>query len=847
MSSRYLVIHGHFYQPPRENPWILAIEPQDSAAPFENWNQRINRECYAPNCQSRLLDSRGRIERLVNNYEYLSFNFGPTLLSWLAQADPDTYRRIIAADKKAAAERGGHGPALAQVYNHIIMPLASTRDRLTQIRWGVEDFAARFGRWPEGLWLAETAVDLETLKWLAHEGLKFTVLSQTQAAAIRPLAKRKADEKGPKAEAKLGDDGDWLDVSDGRIDPREPYRVFWGDGPSDYLDVFFYDGPVSRAIAFERLLSDGRTFLDRITSAFGQPDPDGRPRLVNLATDGESYGHHFPFGDMALAWLFNHLEGEADEEEAIKLTNYGQYLEMFPPTKEARIIDNTAWSCAHGLERWRSDCGCGAGGGDGAWNHKWRTPLREGLNHLRDRLAEIFETEGAALLKDPWLARDEYIHVLVSNYNPEARRNFLAAHQIRPLSPAEAGRVWSLLESQLMSLYMFTSCAWFFDDIAGLEPVQNLRYALRAIELVQGLTRADLVGELSGYLEAIKPNNPDYSTGLEVWRKLVVPSSLSGRLLTAHWAAATILKVPQVLDFFVVPEFKSQTVTHLHGEGLEILAAQVQLTDRRLDLDDHHLCLAIYSGGTHLAILAGESGTPGSDAAQRTPEWLDEKKLRAALGESLKAPAALSIWELMIKLMPLTTRYVMEDLLPHCRGCLLSNLVGDIYENLKSRAQDIFHLHQHLLMMNRATGQPINWVERFLFRVRGEYELKRILGPSDFDRPINLAALTNLLHRRGLIGLARDDSLVAELGADFMRNCFSGLVRSETRHRHLAEILGFVRLIRAENFTVDFWESQNQWFVLAHNKSFLRLLSSEEKALLDDLGEALGFAPASLM
>ena len=836
MSDRYLIIHGHFYQPPRENPWILAIEPQDSASPFENWNQRINRECYAPNCQSRLLDQRGHIARLVNNYEYLSFNFGPTLLTWLSQADPATYRRILAADKKAAADRGGHGPALAQVYNHIIMPLASARDRLTQIRWGVEDFAGRFGRRPEGMWLAETAVDLETLRLLAQEGLQFTILSQTQGQAVRPLAARETP-------ARPGSpDPDWLDVSDGRIDPREPYRVFWGSGPSDYLDVFFYDGPVSRAIAFERLLSDGRTFLNRVEEAFGRPEPVGKPRLVNLATDGESYGHHFQFGDMALAWLFNHLEERAGEPEAIRLTNYGQYLEMFPPTKEARIVDNTAWSCAHGVERWRSDCGCSAGGGGGTWNQKWRTPLRDGLDWLRDELAAIFETEGAALFKDPWAARDGYVRVLLSNYDSATRRAFLAAHQRRPLDPAENALAWALLESQLMSQYMFTSCAWFFDDISGLEPVQNLRYALRAIELVQGLGRTDLVRGLGRYLETIRPNNPDYATGLEVWQKLVAPDSLSGRLLTAHWAAATILKVPRVLDFFVVPRFTGETVTHLRGDGLEILAAQVELTDRRLDRVDHHLCLAIYSGGTHLAILAGEAGSPGTSAAQTPPEWLDEKKLRAALGESLKAPAALSIWELMIKLMPLTTRYVMEDLLPYCRGRLLSTLVEDIYDNLKSRAQDIFHLHQHLLMMNRAAGQPINWVERFLFRVLGEYELKRILGPADFDRPVNLPALTNLLHRRGLVGLARDDSLVAELGADYLKNAFRTLTRSETRPRHLREILGFVRLIRSENFSFDFWESQNQWSELAGNQAFLNLMTPEERALMDELGQALGFA-----
>ncbi|MDR0882214.1 MAG: glycoside hydrolase, partial [Candidatus Adiutrix sp.] len=304
-GSRYLIIHGHFYQPPRENPWILAIEPQASAAPFNDWNQRIDRECYAPNGWARFLDEKGLISRLVNNYEHLSFNFGPTLLSWMAKAAPETYHRLILADRQATMAHGGHGSALAQVYNHLIMPLANHRDRLTQIRWGLMDFESRFGRRPEGLWLAETAVDLETLALLAREGLKFTILSQGQASAVRPLAG--------------GPDGPWQEVTGGRIDPREPYRVFWGSGPADYIDLFFYDGPVSRSIAFDRLLSDGQALLRRIEEAFGLPNDDGRPRLVNLATDGESYGHHFKFGEMALAWVFSHLEETAGQPGAIQL------------------------------------------------------------------------------------------------------------------------------------------------------------------------------------------------------------------------------------------------------------------------------------------------------------------------------------------------------------------------------------------------------------------------------------------------------------------------------------------------------------------------------------------------
>lgn len=822
MSSRYLIIHGHFYQPPRENPWILSIEPQDTAAPYENWNLKINRECYAANCRSRLLDGEGRISRLISNYEYLNFNFGPTLLSWMEKADPDTYGRIIAADRKAAEAKNGHGPALAQVYNHIIMPLANSHDRLTQIRWGILDFKTRFGRQPEGMWLAETAVDLESLKMMAQEGLKFTVLAQGQASAVRPLG---------------GGDKSWLPVDGGRVDPREPYRVFWGSGPSDYLDVFFYDGPVSRAIAFEQLLRDGATLLNRIEDAFGSPWDRSRPRLVNLATDGESYGHHFEFGDMALAWLFNKLEEESGQPDSIKLTNYAEFLSLFPPEKEARIFENSSWSCAHGVERWRSDCGCNTGGGQGKWNQKWRAPLREGLDQLRDQLAAIFESQ-ADMLKDPWAARDDYLRVVIHHYHPLAIDDFLKKHQKHELSPEEKQKVLSLLESQLMNLYMFTSCGWFFDEISGLEPVQNLRYALRAIELARSFSRDDLAAVLVAKLKSIVPNNHAYVDGVEIWTELVLPDSLSDRSLAAHWAAAAILNVPEAKSFFTYPKFRQHRQTSLTGENLDILALLLESEDPRVANVSQHICLAIYSGSTHLAILVGDY----EGELDQGPDWMDEDELSARLGEDLKAPAALNIWEMMLKLMPQTSRYVLEDLLPHCRGLLLATMVNDVYDDLKNRARDIFHLNQHLLMMNRAARKPPTWEERFIFRVMCESELKRLLAPAEKGQPINLGALTNLFTKKGLIGLIKDKPLVAELGENFFHNIFSNLIISKTPGRVLGEITDFLNLIEREQFKVDLWEIQNQWYELARVGQFTSRLGPGEKKQMEGMDLALGFS-----
>ncbi|UQZ88596.1 hypothetical protein C4J81_05000 [Deltaproteobacteria bacterium Smac51] len=841
MANRYLIIHGHFYQPPRENPWILAIEPQDSAAPFENWNARINRECYAPNARSRLLTAEGEIKKLINNYQYLSFNFGPTLLSWMETADPDTYARIVEADRAAAHKRDGHGPALAQVYNHIIMPLATERDKRTQVRWGIADFKRRYGRQPEGMWLAETAVDLATLQVMAEEGLKFTVLSQGQAGAVRPLAARPVKSAGRAAAKKTAKSAppvneEWLDVSGGRVDPREPYRVFWGTGPKDYIDVFFYDGPVSRSIAFENLLSDGRSLLSRVEQAFGQPKEDGSPRLVNLATDGESYGHHFQFGDMALAWLFNHLE-EQKGGDPIVLTNYGQYLALFPPVKEARIIDATSWSCAHGVERWRSDCGCNTGGGRGQWNQQWREPLRNGLDWLGGQLAETFEREAGRFLADPWAARDDYIQVVIADYSDEARADFIRKHQLGELDADDRRSVFKLMESQLMSLYMFTSCAWFFDDISGLEPVQNLRYALRAMELAQPYTRCDLVEGLLKYLSLIVPNETEYPGGLDIWRRLVTPDSLSGRALAAHWAAAELLEAPEVLSLFSTPNFNTGQVTRLSGEGLEVMAGSVELFDRRLGGGVTYQCLGIYSGGTHLAILVGEPEEPGVLA-----DWTDEKVLQTALGEELSALSTLSIWDSMVRLMPLASRFVMDDLLPHSRANLLSAMVSDVYDEIKNHTRDLFHLNQHLLMMHRSSGSPLSWVERFIFRVMGEAELKRILAPAGCGKPVNMVSLANVLNKRGLVGIAKDEPTLGELSAGFFDRSFRELETSTAPKRILGEIASFIKIVKEEDFQLDLWKSQNQWYDLLNDPAFMSRLAIDEMEAMREIGDLLGFA-----
>ena len=358
MSAKWVCIHGHFYQPPRENPWLEAIEPQPSAHPYRDWNERITAECYRPNMAARVVDNDNQIIRIVDNYQRMSFNVGPTLMSWLELHAPDVHQALVDADAASQLRFSGHGSAMAQAYNHVIMPLASLRDRSTQVRWGIADFRKRFGRAPEGMWLPECAVDTASLEALAAEGILFTVLAPHQAKAWRPA------------------NGEWRHTA---VDPGRAYKYPLPSGRT--IDLFFYDGAVAQAVAFERLLADGHKIIERMINR-GHAEGD-EPTLCHIATDGETYGHHHRYGDMALAWALAQVEGGW---QGTRLTNYGEFRARVPATWEVQLVENSSWSCAHGVERWREDCGCNSGGKPG-WNQRWRRPLRDALDFLRDQVA----------------------------------------------------------------------------------------------------------------------------------------------------------------------------------------------------------------------------------------------------------------------------------------------------------------------------------------------------------------------------------------------------------------------------------------------------------------------------
>ena len=507
---RYLCIHGHFYQPPRENPWLEAIELQDSAYPYHDWNERITAECYAPNGCSRILDSENRIVKIQNNYAWMSFNFGPTLLSWLKDKAPDTYRDILAADLSSSGRFSGHGSAMAQCYNHMIMPLANSRDKLTQVIWGIEDFRYRYGREPEGMWLPETAVDLETLDIFAQHGIRFTVLAPSQAKSM---------------------DGE--DVTGQRIDPTRAYSLKLPSGRA--INLFFYDGPISRAVAFEGLLNNGEQFARRLLDAFS--DQRDWPQLGNIATDGETYGHHHAHGDMALAYALDYIHSNG----LAKITNYGEYLEHFPPTHEVEILENTAWSCVHGVGRWNTNCGCNSGG-HGDWNQEWRAPLREALDWLRDEIATCYEKTAARYFKDPWTARNDYIHVILDR-SPESRERFAERHFRRKnLQRTDRVTIWKLLEMQRHAMLMYTSCGWFFDELSGLETVQVIQYAGRAVQLAQDVFGDHLEQRFLEKLALAKSNISEHGDGAGIYAKFVKPAMLDLSKLAAHYAISSLFE-----------------------------------------------------------------------------------------------------------------------------------------------------------------------------------------------------------------------------------------------------------------------------------------------------------------
>ena len=575
----FLTVHGHFYQPPRENPWLEAIEQQDSALPYHDWNERINAECYNPNSVSKIVDSKNQILNVVNNYEYMSYNFGPTLLSWMEEFAPLAYERIIKADINSRKLHGGHGNAIAQVYNHMIMPLANERDKQTQVKWGIKDFEYRFGRAPEGIWLAETAVDDETLRVLVENGIKFTVLSPYQAQRIR----------------KEGENN-WQDVSWGNIDPARSYRYYIKSAPNKYIDLFFYDGAISKSVAFDELLKDGNKFVNRLKD--GISTLRNYPQLVNIATDGESYGHHTKFGDMALAYAMKLKVKDA----GFIVTNYGEYLEKYRSDWEVEIKPVSSWSCFHGVGRWCEDCGCSTGGHPG-WNQKWRRPLRDALDYLRDESITIFKKYGKKYYINPEDARNNYISVILDRSDTSVKA-FQEEFFIPELDEEQRIHAMELMEIQRQAMLMYTSCGWFFSEISGIETVQIMKYAARVMQLAKSFLKKDLEQKFLEILSEAKSNLPEFGTGKDVYERFVKPSIVTPKQIVSLWAISSLYSDIEDEENVYCYKIKKQSYKRVVKGNSQLVIGHIEVKSK-VTLEKSNLVFALlqFSGGDfHCAI-----------------------------------------------------------------------------------------------------------------------------------------------------------------------------------------------------------------------------------------------------
>ena len=567
--EKYICIHGHFYQPPRENAWLEQIELQDSAYPFHDWNDRVTYECYTPNTASRILDESNVIKDIVNNYANISYNFGPTLLSWLEEKVPETYQNIISADEISSANFSGHGSAISQAYNHMILPLANARDISTQVKWGIRDFEYRFKRKPEGMWLPETAVNVVTLEVLAENEIKFTVLAPRQA--------EKTKKQG---------ENEWIDVRGGKVDPRRPYLCNLPSGHT--ICIFFYDGNISKDVAFNKLLNNGKNFADYLLKSLDENPRD--PQIAHIATDGESYGHHHSHGDMALAYCVDYIQTASDAS----ITNYGEFLEKYPPDHEVIIVDDSSWSCEHGVERWRNNCGCNTGDQPG-WNQHWRKPLRDSLDWLRDRMIEIYEQVGAKLFNEPWQARDAYIEVIL-NRNEKTIESFLEKYGNGLMSNGTKSRAMRMLEMQRNAMLMYTSCGWFFSEVSGIETVQILQYACRALQLASQVAGSKLEEQFIHKLEECKSNIPEYDTAADIYRKRIIPARLDLMRVGMHYAVASLFeKQPHKFPVF---NYSTQSEFFERREaGIQRISyGRINIRSKTTFSEKHFSFIALYLG-----------------------------------------------------------------------------------------------------------------------------------------------------------------------------------------------------------------------------------------------------------
>ncbi|MGI2335232.1 MAG: DUF3536 domain-containing protein [Dehalogenimonas sp.] len=665
MSERFICIHGHFYQPPRENPWLETVEIESSAAPFHDWNERITKECYAANLATRILDNQGQIVNIVNNYADLSFDFGPTLLSWLETNRPEVYASLINSGSKNKTSRSSPGTPIAQAFNHMIMPLADSRDKRTQVIWGIADFHHRFGSNPDGMWLPETAVDLETLEIIASKGIKYTILAPHQASRIKPPG------------------GQWQDLPEG-INTSRLYRCPLPSG--NHINIAFFHPQLSRDIAFGDILKNGDILTSRVLESF-QSTPD-IPSLITIATDGETFGHHHRFGDMALAYTVDKLK-----QVGVRVTNIAKFLALYPPDHEVEIKENTAWSCDHGIERWRSGCCCTTGLHPD-WNQYWRAPLRRAIELLRDRLNPLFEVEAGKLLSNPWAARDDYHRVMVDR-SPSNIANFFGQWAIHPLSAAETSKALTLLELQRALMASSTSCGWFFDDIAGLESGLVLKQAGRAIELAKSVFGTTSENAFFDILQEASSNQKGLGTGRDIYLRKVRAAAVGLENIAAYFALNCIFE----------PTENNKNIFCFRVDKTDIksfgVAPAIQIVG--------NVSITSISTGEHkrfvfTTILSGSLLQAGVKAFTTEIEY--ELLSNKAEKLSISNPEPAIIQNFLVSEFPENV-YQPHDLSPDNQRVIIERLMTNSLAEAESSYQAIFDSSRSIIQLGASLGLPI--------------------------------------------------------------------------------------------------------------------------------------------
>ena len=789
MPARPLVcVHGHFYQPPRENPWLEAIEPQDSAAPYHDWNVRITAECYEPNTASRILDDDDRIVSIVNNYSRISFNFGPTLLSWLEREQPSVYDAILAADRESQKRFGGHGSAIAQAYNHIILPLATPEERDVQVLWGVRDFEHRFGRKPDGMWLPETAVDLATLDTLAAHGIRFTVLAPSQARRVRVIGER-----------------DWHDVSGARVDPTRPYVQQLPSGES--IVLFFYDGGLSRGVAFDGLLHRGEHFARRLADA----TPEGGGRLVHIATDGESYGHHHAHGDMALAYALHAIESRGWGE----LTNYAWFLERFPPTHEVEIFENSSWSCAHGVERWRSDCGCKTGG-PAVWTQAWRAPVREALDWLRDRAAHLLHEESERCFKNPVDALHQFIELILDR-SPENVDRFLQQHRKGRRTQNTNVRALKLLELGRQLQLMYTSCGWFFSELSGIETIQVLQYAGRAVQLAE-----DLSGESieDGFLERLArahSNRSEAGSGREIYERSVRPAKVNWEMLGAHYAMASFFETyPETTTLYCYDVEREHYDVRETGKT-KLAIGRARLTSGITRASEEMSFAVLYLGG-HTVATGVRRGSRTCDGLLDAFTRGDENEVRRVLDECFGEH-----------------QYHLESLFGDERRRIVDALLRSTLEDAEASHETVFEKHGATMRFLTELGVPSPPALSVAAEVVLNRNLRRALAADTLDEEL----VGKLIAEAVTEGVRLDEASLVYATRQSVDAMAARFFEDSADLEQLNQLLVGVRVVLALPFEVDLWKVQNLYFHCLEQTRFRADRSDAWRAAFDDLGDRL--------